>query len=242
MLAAFCIFTMRKGLGAALETIFWAIPLLVTVYAAAALVLTIVVILLAAGSSAVSQAWTRVGTVGRSVITVGFVALVLAIVVILLAAGLLAVAQAWTVAGAKGGTVVAVWGTGGAVAGGAIVVLPLLLTFATFVVGSIGSIQRTEPTDTMPAVFAMVGAVTWTVAVAGVSAYVSWRFLAGDEKHSFVWRVAIALAAIGGTKFRGADLTDADFTEATLENTDFRGATLTGICWSQSKRLFSTRF
>ena len=236
-LAAFCILTIRKGLVAALETIFWAMPLLVTVYAAAALVVAIAVVVMAAGPSAVAQAWTKVGTAGRSVITVGFVALVLAIVVIFLAAGFLAVAQAWTVAGAKGGTVVAVWATGGAVAGGAIVVLPLLVTFATFVVGPIGSIQRAEPSDTMPAVLAMVGAVTWTVAVAGLAAYVSWRFLAGDKKHAFVWRVAIALAAMGGTKFRGADLTDADFTGATLKNTDFRRATLTGICWFQANRL-----
>jgi hypothetical protein len=242
-LAAFCIFTIRKGLVAALETMFWAMALIVTVYAAAALVVAIAVVVTATGSSAVAQAWTRVGTVGETVITVGVVALVLAIVVILLAAGLLAVAQAWTVAGAKGGTWVAVWATGGAVAGGAFMVLPLLWSpFVTFVVGWIGSIHRAGPSDTMPAFLAMVGAVTWTVAVAGLSAYVSWRFLAGDEKYAFVWRVAIALAAMGGTKFRGADLTDADFTGATLKNTDFRKAILTGTCWFQSKQFFSTRF
>jgi hypothetical protein len=117
-------------------------------------------------------------------------------------------------------------------------VLPLLWSpFATFVVGSIGSIGRARPSDTIPAVLALVGAVTWTVAVAGLSAYVSWRFLAGDEKHAFVWRVAIALAAIGGTKFRRADLTDADFTGATLKNTDFRRANLTRSCWFQAKGL-----
>jgi hypothetical protein len=215
-LATFCIFTIRKGLVAAIETMFWAMALIATVYAAAALVVAISVVGTAAGPSAVAQAWTVVGAVGRSVITVGSAALTLAIVMILFAAESLAVAQAWIVAEAKGKTVVAVGATAG-------VVPVFFLAWATL---------RIE---------LIVGIVTWAVA-AGLSAYVSWRFLAGDEKHGFVWKVAIALAAMGGTKFRRADLTDADFTEATLENTDFRGATLIGICWFQSKRLFSTRF
>lgn len=232
-LAVFCILTICQGLVAALETIFWAMALLVTMYAAAASVVATAVVVMAAEPSAVAQAWSRVGAVGETVITVGLVALALAVVVILLAVGLLAVAQAWSVAGAKGITWVAFWATGGAVAGGAIVVLPLR-GFATFVI-SIGSIQLAEPFGTMPAVLAMVGAVTWTVALAGLCAYVSWRFFAGDEKQAFVWKVAIALAAMGGTKFRKADLTDANFTRATLKNTDFRRATLTRVCWFQSK-------
>jgi hypothetical protein len=215
-LAALCIFTIRKGLVAALETMFWAMALIATVYAAAALVVAIAVVVMATGPSAEAQAWTRVGTIGGTVITVWAVALALAISMILLAVGHLVAAQAWTVAEAKGKTVVAVGATAG-------VVPVFFLAWGTL---------RIE---------LMVGVVTWAVA-AGLSAYVSWRFLAGDKKHAFVWRVAIALAAMGGTKFRGADLTDADFTSATLENTDFRRATLTGICWFQSKRLFSTRF
>lgn len=215
-LAAFCVFTIRKGLVAALETMFWAIALIATVYAAAAVVVAIAMVITATEPSAVAQAWARVGTVGGTVVTVGVMALQLAIILILLAAGPLAVAQAWTVAGAVGGTVVAVGALVGAVFG---VLYSLLL--AAF------------SSDIKPAVFAMVGIVT----VAGLSVYVSWRFLAGDKKHGFVWRVAIALAAIGGTKFRRADLTDADFTEATLKNTDFRRATLTRCCWFQAKGL-----
>jgi hypothetical protein len=220
-LAAFCVFTIRKGLVAALETMFWAIALIVTVYAAVAVFIAIAMVMTATGPSAVAQAWTRVGTVGGTVVTVGFMALQLAIILILLAAGSLAVAQAWTVAGSVGGTVVAFGALVGAVFG---VLFSLLL--AAF------------SSDIRPAVLAMVGIVT----VPGLSVYVSWRFFAGDKKHGFVWKVAIALAAMGSTRFRGADLTDADFTEATLENTDFRRATLTGICWFQSKQFSSTRF
>jgi hypothetical protein len=224
-LVVFCVFTIRKGLVAALETMFWAMALIVTVYAAAALVIAVAMVVTATGPSAVAIAWTKVGTVGKTVVAVGVIALRLAIVVVLLAAGPLAVAIAWTNAGAKRTTVVPVKATAGRVVGSALVVLPL----------------RLSPSGRL-VVLIMVGALTGFVAVVRLSDYVRWRFLAGDAKHSFVWKVAIALAAMGGTKFGRADLTDADFTEATLENTDFRGATLTGICWFQSKRLFSTRF
>jgi hypothetical protein len=225
-LAAFCVFTIRKGLVAALETMFWAMALIVTVYATAALVIAVAMVVTATGPSAVALAWTKVGTVGKTVVAVGVMALRLAIVVVLLAGEHLAVALAWTVAEAKRRTLVPpVKITAGRVVGSALVVLLLLLFPNMRLV-----------------ILVTVGALTGIVALDGLSDYVRWRFLAGDAKHAFVWKVAIALAAIGGTKFRGADLTDADFTEATLENTDFRRATLTGICWYQSKRLFSTRF
>ncbi len=41
----------------------------------------------------------------------------------------------------------------------------------------------------------------------------------------------IAFGAIGGTSFRGTDLTEANFRGARLKGTDFRGATLTRTCW-----------
>ncbi len=52
---------------------------------------------------------------------------------------------------------------------------------------------------------------------------------------------AIALAAIGGTSFRGANLTDANFTGAKLKSTDLREATLTRIRWYGSKMLDRVR-
>ncbi len=53
--------------------------------------------------------------------------------------------------------------------------------------------------------------------------------------------IAIAFAAMGGTSFRGADLTDADFKEARLKSTDLRRAILTRTCWRDTQKLDCVR-
>jgi uncharacterized protein YjbI with pentapeptide repeats len=84
-------------------------------------------------------------------------------------------------------------------------------------------------------------AVAMAVALVGLCAYVAWRTLAGDEKHTFLRAISIAFAATGGTSFRKADLTDANFTSATLKSTDFRGAILTRTRWYHAKKLDRAR-
>jgi uncharacterized protein YjbI with pentapeptide repeats len=84
-------------------------------------------------------------------------------------------------------------------------------------------------------------AVAVAMAAAGLSASISWKALAGDKNYTFIHRLAIIFAAIGGTSFRGADLTDADFTQATLESTNFIRANLTRTCWFQAKKLSFAR-
>jgi uncharacterized protein YjbI with pentapeptide repeats len=69
------------------------------------------------------------------------------------------------------------------------------------------------------------------------SAFISWRALKGDERDAWIRTFAIAFAATGGTSFRHADLTDADFTSATLKSTDFQRANLTRTRWHQAKKL-----
>ncbi|MDJ0713888.1 MAG: pentapeptide repeat-containing protein [Prochloraceae cyanobacterium] len=71
--------------------------------------------------------------------------------------------------------------------------------------------------------------------------YVAWEALKGNEKYALIRNIAIAFAAIGGTSFRGADLTDADFTKATLKSTDLRKAILTRTCWRDTEKLDRVR-
>ncbi|MBN3899729.1 MAG: pentapeptide repeat-containing protein [Nostoc sp.] len=92
---------------------------------------------------------------------------------------------------------------------------------------------------------AVAGAGAFAVAFTGgfavvftlFSAYIGWRSLAGDEKEAWVRSFAIAFAATGGTSFCNADLTDADFTGATLKNTDLRKANLTRTRFYEAKKL-----
>ena len=69
------------------------------------------------------------------------------------------------------------------------------------------------------------------------SAYIAWRAIKGDEKYSLIHNIAVAFAAFGGTSFHKADLTDANFTVATLKTTDFRKANLTRTCFYQVQKL-----
>lgn len=83
---------------------------------------------------------------------------------------------------------------------------------------------------------AITGAVTVAIAIVGLTAsgflfplfgvYIGWRVIAGDKILVWTRSTAIAFAAMGGTSFRSADLTNADFTGAKLKSTDFRNAIL----------------
>ncbi|PSO93929.1 MAG: hypothetical protein BRC46_05410 [Cyanobacteria bacterium QS_6_48_18] len=87
------------------------------------------------------------------------------------------------------------------------------------------------------AIVESTGTVALVAAVVGVGIYVAWRALAGDEKYAFVRRVALFFAAIGGTSFQGAYLTNADFTQAKLRCTKFLEARLTRTRFGQAEKL-----
>ncbi|HEY9641888.1 MAG TPA: pentapeptide repeat-containing protein [Coleofasciculaceae cyanobacterium] len=70
-------------------------------------------------------------------------------------------------------------------------------------------------------------AIAWTVMI--LSAYVGWRTL---RRQNSLRKLGGTLFSRWGTSFRGADLTGANFFQATLKNTDFRQATLTESQWN----------
>jgi uncharacterized protein YjbI with pentapeptide repeats len=84
-------------------------------------------------------------------------------------------------------------------------------------------------------------AVPTTIIIFLFGNYTAWRAMAGAERFSWIRNSAVAFAAIGGTSFRYADLTDANFTQAMLKSTDFRGATLTHTRWYEAKKLEQAR-
>ncbi|MFB2969012.1 pentapeptide repeat-containing protein [Aerosakkonema sp. BLCC-F183] len=72
-----------------------------------------------------------------------------------------------------------------------------------------------------------------------LSSYISWRALAGDPKitFAFVRSLAISIAAVNGTSFHCADLTDANFTQTKLKNTDLTKAVLTRTRFNDAQEL-----
>lgn len=80
-----------------------------------------------------------------------------------------------------------------------------------------------------------------TAPVVFLGGYISWRVLAGDEKFTLIQIIAVAVATTGGTCFRYANLTDANFSYATLKSTDFTDAILTRSYWFQAKKLNRAR-
>ncbi len=122
---------------------------------------------------------------------------------------------------------------------------------AIAVVGILGEIIPVAITIGM--VLAIVGAgvvvvgragvfeVTVVVAVVEVflifGTYIGWRAIKGDLKDNWIRTFAVAIASLGGTSFYNADLTDADFTGATLKNTDLRAKNFTRVCWKDTIKL-----
>ena len=101
--------------------------------------------------------------------------------------------------------------------------------------------------EQLPLPFAKTGTLGLEVAsaIAGILAfllallgsYLGWDALNENPKHAWIRKNAIAFAATGGTSFYNADLTDADFTGATLNSTDLRQANLTGACLENTSKL-----
>ena len=168
----------------------------------------------------------------------------------LIRSGLRTLALLVAIVGAIAGAIV---GAGaGAVAGvgaviftvGFTIAITFIVAFAVAIAFTIAGIVAGLIAFTVAGVFAVAEVVAGAVAfaVAGVGAgvvgiYIGWRAIRGDERDAWVRSVGIAWASTGGTSFRGADLTDADFTGARLKSTDFRAANLSGVIWEGAKSI-----
>jgi uncharacterized protein YjbI with pentapeptide repeats len=118
----------------------------------------------------------------------------------------------------------------GAIAG--LLAVVTIVTWAGIIAGAVAV--------TASKVGLLAGAIAGFVAVLVVllSAYVGCRALFGDEKQNFVRKIALSLATRYGTRFQESDLTDADFTQAKLKNSNFIAANLTRTCWFRVKKLY----
>lgn len=147
--------------------------------------------------------------------------------------GVLAVAFA--VAGVGSGVVATA--TTGIVAGaGTVVVDRVVVVAVVVVVAGARALAATGATTRVLAVsFAVAGAGTV------ISSYIAWRAMKGDKKYALIRNATVGIAAIGGTSFRDADLTDANFTAARLKSTDLRNAKLIRTCFHNTELLDRVR-
>ncbi|NJN71377.1 MAG: pentapeptide repeat-containing protein [Limnothrix sp. RL_2_0] len=90
-------------------------------------------------------------------------------------------------------------------------------------------------------VVVVTGVVVKEGAVVVFWAWIGWRAWRGDPRDAWVRSFAVAYGPIGGTCFRGADLTGADFTGARLKSTDFREATLVRTIFKDTIKLDQVR-
>jgi hypothetical protein len=71
---------------------------------------------------------------------------------------------------------------------------------------------------------AQESAVVLAIVVTLLSAYIGWCAYHGDERHRELRAIAEIFATRHGTNFRGADLTNADFSQARLKGSNFNEA------------------
>jgi uncharacterized protein YjbI with pentapeptide repeats len=114
---------------------------------------------------------------------------------------------------------------------------------AGVVAGAVAGVVAGAIAGVVAGAIAGAGVVAGAVAgvVAALSIYVAWRTSKGNEKFTLVRTFGVAFGAIGGTSFRGADLTAANFTGTTLKSTRLMQATLTHACWSNAQKLDRAR-
>ncbi|NEQ66703.1 MAG: pentapeptide repeat-containing protein [Symploca sp. SIO2D2] len=88
---------------------------------------------------------------------------------------------------------------------------------------------------------AIIPGIVLSLPVVFIGNYLVLKVLSGKEEYSLVLNIAVFFASIGGTSFRGADLTDANFTQAVLKSTDFRNSDrktdLTRTCFADAIEL-----
>jgi uncharacterized protein YjbI with pentapeptide repeats len=112
----------------------------------------------------------------------------------------------------------------------------LIFTSITALLGIIFGVILGGANDTSYIVSSLIA-----ITVIASGTYVGSQAIQGNRKYTLIQSIAIAAISQGGTKFRRANLTDANFTEATLKSADFRQANLTRTNWHLAKQLEQSR-
>lgn len=80
-------------------------------------------------------------------------------------------------------------------------------------------------------------AIAWISGLVVLGYCFSQQSLKGNKQLILFQQLAVILAGVSGTKFYAADLEEANFSQANLNCTDFRAASLSKIAWIQAQNL-----
>ena len=110
------------------------------------------------------------------------------------------------------------------------------ITFSVLYAAFMDSLFKS--TAIFPGIFAVAVSAFFLAGIGTViSAYIAWRAIKKDKKYASIRNTAVAIATIGGTSFRNADLTDTNFSKVTFKGTDLRGARLIRTSFHKSQFL-----
>ncbi|MGK7919030.1 MAG: pentapeptide repeat-containing protein [Trichodesmium sp.] len=191
--------------------------------------LTIILAIVLVGVLVVALAFTLSFVTGKALVLTGILVLTAVLAIVFALTAVLAIAFAFVIAGNKALALIVVFTLIFTVFGG-LTVEGIKGTFnINFNISSI--------TLTPDKVLGLTLAFILTLSEILLTAYITRQGIKGDKKLALLRNLTFAFAATGGTCFREADLTDADFTNATLKSTDFRGANITRTCWKNTIKL-----
>ncbi|MBD2525645.1 pentapeptide repeat-containing protein [Nostoc sp. FACHB-133] len=161
------------------------------------------------------------------------------------------VAGLWTLAIVTAVDLLLAVGIGGIKGSAAVLIAIVIIAFSVLLGALAGAVARAAFESYLNVIILiiismgviMAGMISSSVAeifmaiVAGLSAFTGWFSFSQQQKHILIKKIAIYLTIIKGTKFRNANLTDANFTAATLKSTDFRQANLIRTCFNKTIKL-----
>lgn len=92
--------------------------------------------------------------------------------------------------------------------------------------------------------FFIQSAGSWigSLLLAAAAAFITQKAARGYQRYTIIRELGVAIAAWGGTRFHKANLTQANFTGATIQNADFNKAILADTCWNEAEKLMFARF
>ncbi|NEP80631.1 MAG: pentapeptide repeat-containing protein, partial [Okeania sp. SIO3B3] len=98
-------------------------------------------------------------------------------------------------------------------------------------------VDNFEPIPIPIIVIVIALAIALSLTLILITRHIAKKILYEDKNNLFILKFAVAIATIGGTCFKDANLTDADFSHAILKSTNFRFANATRTFWRQTKYL-----